>query len=426
VEVDSALGYVEFSDAGYDYLDEYRYFLFSADKKHDLLFEYITKDLSHLSKLFEQYISKRMDIESFEGLSCCQANWNELDKIKDLLTSAHPFYKHEFKPVAVNAIVSYFNNLLLYQDKFDVENNWYFEKLKLLIPEDTNLSAYINGAFIEYKDLTCNPIIGSTEIEEVLIHKPSSAPTGFANEIITHGMISNMLYFILDISAPELNQLTIHQRSWMFGNICHITPIVPEQLSFIPNVKFHGGDRSMEAEFARKRNDVFEPLYGLNSENLFHDGIPSNLMSQVSSAIEFSKEQTMKNFYEEYVITDLRQLLYLEVVRMIQSDEIIRKCKNCGKYFVINNRNRSYCDRIDETGEQCSAVGAKRSFQKKLEQDNALKIYNRAYKTHFARVKKGTMNRNDFKSWHTTSKDKLEQVRKGELDIASFQEWLKK
>lgn len=420
------MGYVEFSDAGYDYLDEYRYFLFTADKTHDILFEYITKDLSHLPKLFEQYISKRMDTVSFEVLNSCQANWNELDKIKDLLVSAHPFYKHEFKPVAAKAIGIYFNNLLVYQEKFDVEDNWYFEKLKLLIPEDINLNDYIDDAFVAYKKKIDVPVIGNTEAEESLIQMPSNAPTGFANEIITHRMISNMLYFILDISAPGLNQLTIHQRSWIFGNICHEILMVPKRLSFIPNVKFRGGDRSLEVEFARKQYDIFEPLYRLNSENLFHNGIPSNFMSQVSSAIEFSKEQPTKNFYEEYVITDLRQLLYLEVVKMIQSNEIIRKCKNCGKYFVINNRNKSYCDRIDETGEQCSAVGAKRSFQKKLEQDNALKIYNRAYKTHFARVKKGTMDRNDFKSWRTTAKDKLEQVRKGEQDIASFQEWLKK
>ena len=127
----------------------------------------------------------------------------------------------------------------------------------------------------------------------------------------------------------------------------------------------------------------------------------------------------------EYEVDDLRQLAYLEILLMIQEDTMIKKCKRCGKYFVVTNRNVAYCERVDESGVRCSEVGSHQNFQKKMASDEALQIYNRAYKTHHARVRKGAMSKEDFRLWYKEAKAKLEQVRAGELDIDNFQRWLK-
>ena len=74
----------------------------------------------------------------------------------------------------------------------------------------------------------------------------------------------------------------------------------------------------------------------------------------------------------------------------------------------------------------CSKVGSQQAFEKKMKEDEALRIYNRAYKTHHARVRKKNMEQNDFLRWCNEAKQKLGQARTGELDIASFQKWLKK
>ena len=111
---------------------------------------------------------------------------------------------------------------------------------------------------------------------------------------------------------------------------------------------------------------------------------------------------------------------------MLQDRVMVRKCRHCGKYFVVANRRIAYCDRVDEAGVRCSAVGSQQSFQKKMESDEALLIYNRAYKTHHARVRKGTMSKEDFELWYSEAKERMERARAGELDIAQFQEWLKK
>ena len=60
------MSFVGFNGNGYDYLNDLKFVLFSSDKTHNDLFEYITKDLHHLPDLFERYISNRIDITTFE------------------------------------------------------------------------------------------------------------------------------------------------------------------------------------------------------------------------------------------------------------------------------------------------------------------------------------------------------------------------
>ena len=64
-----------------------------------------------------------------------------------------------------------------------------------------------------------------------------------------------------------------------------------------------------------------------------------------------------------------------------------------------------------------------------MENEEALKIYTRAYKTHFARMKTTTakkMTKEEFLDWAAEANEKLEKVRSGELTLSYFQDWLKK
>jgi hypothetical protein len=62
----------------------------------------------------------------------------------------------------------------------------------------------------------------------------------------------------------------------------------------------------------------------------------------------------------------------------------------------------------------------------KVKAEPALEIYNRAHKTYSERVKNGAMTQNEFLVWRMEAKQRLGQVRGGELDIAEFEMWLKK
>ena len=60
-----------------------------------------------------------------------------------------------------------------------------------------------------------------------------------------------------------------------------------------------------------------------------------------------------------------------------------------------------YCERIapGETEQTCREVGARAVFEKKIQDEDAWKLYKRAYKKYYARVMKGNMDKEEFKIW---------------------------
>ena len=61
----------------------------------------------------------------------------------------------------------------------------------------------------------------------------------------------------------------------------------------------------------------------------------------------------------------------------------------------------TYCECVvpGETEKTCRDIGAARSFQSKLRENEVWKLHSRAYKKYFARVRKGTMSKPEFEAW---------------------------
>lgn len=433
------MAYVGFSDYGYECFDAGNYLRFSEDNSHKFLFHYVTQDLSRLSLMFAQYISQRMDITTFTLHSC--PGEDTTDQMKNVLVNAHPYYKHEVKRVLIMAIGDYFNNLLLYSCYHQrmapsrLSEVWYIERItNLLEPLLEMGDTYPQDFYNEYQKQIGGDIYTAgqpdTEIETFICDIPQEMPIGFSGEIRMQSEIYNMLYFLLDISASGLDELTIPQRIWLYGNITSSSGTamtVPKHLSLMhPTLYQDGIDNSQLVKNNREIDKKLSPLHGISKLNIGRDGIPAGMNEGFRSAIDYAKTVTTAKPYEEYEISSLHQLLYLEILSMIRDKVMIRKCGRCGKYFVVTNRKTAYCDRTDEFGIRCSVVGSQQAFRKKMETDAPLKMYTRAYKTHHARIRKGNMSKEDFELWYSEAKLKLAKVRTGELDVVSFQKWLKK
>lgn len=435
------MAYAGFIDHGYKYFDKGHYLLFSENDTHDLLFNYVAQDMSGLTELFDLYISQRMDISTFE-LYDYSGNNSAIDQMQKVLIAAHPYYKHEANEVLIRAIGDYFNSLLLYRKYFCVSEAWHMERITNLLepllkqrePSRYETEGHLPAnLYNEYQKQTGEGIYtaGQSAIEEEIFvcDVPPKMPIGLSNEIRTQREIYNMLYFLLDISAQELDELTTPQRIWLYSNITTTSTArttVSKQLALKNSIIYRDNYNERQiAEYSRTLDDKFRSLYDICGLNVGRDGIPASMSKDFHSAVEYTKTVTIPKPYEEYKIDCLYQLLYLEILSMVQNKVMIRKCRHCGKYFVVANRKIAYCNRIDEFGGRCSIVGSRQSFQKKMETDKALQIYNRAYKTHHARLRKGKMSKGAFEIWCNEAKQKLSEARAGELDIVSFQKWLK-
>ena len=86
-----------------------------------------------------------------------------------------------------------------------------------------------------------------------------------------------------------------------------------------------------------------------------------------------------------------------------------------------------YCDRI-AAGETkpCSEIGKSRTYEQKIAKGGtAMALYRKAYKTHFARIRSGTMTRGEFYARKDEATAKRQQVESGVLDMEEYAIWLK-
>ena len=70
-----------------------------------------------------------------------------------------------------------------------------------------------------------------------------------------------------------------------------------------------------------------------------------------------------------YSCDNLRDMLYLEFTKILETDVEFQKCKRCGKYFIAKgNYHGSYCDRIpDGEHRTCQQLAAQEAYLKKTE-----------------------------------------------------------
>lgn len=105
---------------------------------------------------------------------------------------------------------------------------------------------------------------------------------------------------------------------------------------------------------------------------------------------------------ERYVFSSLRDFLYVELGKAILRGNAPRECRLCGNWFLHEQGDRAmYCERIapGEESKTCREAGARAVFERKLQEEDAWKLYKRAYKKYYARVMKGNMSREDFNAW---------------------------
>lgn len=54
-----------------------------------------------------------------------------------------------------------------------------------------------------------------------------------------------------------------------------------------------------------------------------------------------------------------------------------------------------------------------------------IKVYNRVYKTIYARMKRGTLTADEFNRWKAEARHMLDKTRAGEVNEDEFEAWLK-
>ena len=124
--------------------------------------------------------------------------------------------------------------------------------------------------------------------------------------------------------------------------------------------------------------------------------------------------------------SSIEDMLMFEFWEMLTKSVRLRKCKRCGKYFIMKgNYDTNYCDRVAE-GEtrNCQELAAQENYKKNMADNAAIPLYQKYYKRYAARVKVRQIKETDFKKWKYQAMTKRDECSDGKITLSEFEEWL--
>ena len=119
-------------------------------------------------------------------------------------------------------------------------------------------------------------------------------------------------------------------------------------------------------------------------------------------------------------------MLELDYTKMLEQKTRFRKCKRCGRCFIMKgNYETRYCDRVAPgKTRNCQELAAIKNYKSKTVDDKALKIYNKYYERFAARVKVRQIKEADFKKWQYKAMDMRDRCSDGDISTDEYVEWM--
>lgn len=449
---------------GYVAADTHGKVLFEENADHSLFFHFLEADTSlitpDLLKFFSSVIDART-MEVRENKSSAAA----LNRAKKTLEDLHPFLKYNDDFAIVPEMLAYHLNLCLLQPQFRetvYSQEWYRERLHPLVGDlldeiyvkQTKESPFrlpnLDYSYAVFEKAFYDRYLEAREIEKV----DQTAIMGIKHLTYIQNKMQHHVYWLLDASARHFTGLTLEQRARLYRNL-FANNLGVANLKLVQHTSFSDPHKNKAAYIAESQNQFFEMLeaaengaieqytadleaqlektkYDLKTSQILVTlrdnsvGLMPDLQRDLQNAIDRAVCESDVALFEEYEVNTLYELLFLEMKQLMNGQDLVKRCRLCNRYFTTTNKNIDYCDHVMEGETQpCSEIGSTRAFMKKLDDDYPLKIYNRAYKTHFARKTNGLMTAEEFATWRDEAKERLQMARDGKLDVAEYEAWLK-
>ena len=146
---------------------------------------------------------------------------------------------------------------------------------------------------------------------------------------------------------------------------------------------------------------------------------------------ETQKIVSKANINSSYFIecADIIQALLIELLEIAKLNIEIKKCRNCGKFFVPDNRSDEiYCSNIYENGKTCKEIGHFKVQQKLIQENDDLRIYRNVYQKLLLRTRRNPTNTKYAREFEFFKDDNKwrENISKGISTEKEYIEWLKK
>ena len=142
-------------------------------------------------------------------------------------------------------------------------------------------------------------------------------------------------------------------------------------------------------------------------------------------------EDINKEYNRVFSCEDIVTLCFISVLEILSSGCKIRKCNNCGNFFVALYRSDTiYCDRTSpqDKSKNCKEYGIYQTWRKKESNSISRKLYHSIYSAKQMYVKRNPdipLYLENFVKWKDEAKAWKQEVKNGNKTEDDFIEWLK-
>lgn len=185
------------------------------------------------------------------------------------------------------------------------------------------------------------------------------------------------------------------------------------------------------------RNDLYNYT---NHTNIFFNTLFVNGTDGLTPSIANPSKvrKSIKDGKLNYKTSNIYHSSYLSNIVFISLEEIamntyisIKKCQNCGKYFIPTSKESEiYCDIIYyEKEKSCRIKGAAETFKKNIGEVDAYKLYKKTYQKILMQIQRGKINPYSekatyFAQWKQQAQLYLKRYKKGKLSEDELNEWM--
>lgn len=167
-------------------------------------------------------------------------------------------------------------------------------------------------------------------------------------------------------------------------------------------------------------------------DNAFNYKIfPEYLENSEEKLLEFFT--TGQHFADVYAETNatsssVYSILYITLFKFVEEDKyIIKKCKNCGKYFITDNPRINYCNNLFKGKQTCRDIGNQIAQRIKQENEIIYGKYRKIYAKKSMLVKRNPdieVYKKDYEKWKKEAKEFMDAIRSENKTYENFDKWL--
>lgn len=144
----------------------------------------------------------------------------------------------------------------------------------------------------------------------------------------------------------------------------------------------------------------------------------------------FTTGQHFADVYAETNATSssVYTILYITLFKFVEENNfIIKKCKNCSKYFITDNPRVNYCNNLFKGKQTCRDIGNQIAQRIKQENDKVYGKYRKMYSRKAMLVKRNSdieVYKKDYENWKKEAKKFMDDIRNEKKTYEEFDKWL--